>query len=68
MPRSFIEIGYFFRKFIICNLFESYIGMFDLNQVVRLKGSVEERLKIIDNKLKFNKVKLTKEDILLWNN
>lgn len=53
---------------IICNLFESYIGMFDLNQVVRLKGSVEERLKIIDNKLKFNKVKLTKEDILLWNN
>ena len=53
---------------IICNLFESYIGMFDLNQVVRLRGSVEERLKIIDNKLKFNKVKLTTEDILLWNN
>jgi len=53
---------------IICNLFESYIGMFDLNQVVRLKGSVEERLKIIDNKLKFNKVNLTKKDILLWNN
>lgn len=53
---------------IICNLFESYIGMFDLNQVVRLRGSVEERLKIIDNKLKFNKVNLTKEDILLWNN
>lgn len=53
---------------MICGLFESYLGIFDLDQVVRLRGSVEERLKIVDNKLKFNKVKLTKEDILLWNN
>jgi nicotinamide riboside kinase len=53
---------------MICGLFESYLGIFDLNQVVRLKGSVEERLKIVDNKLKFDKVNLTEKDILLWNN
>ena len=53
---------------IVCGLFESYIGMFELVQVVRLKGSVEERLKIIDNKLKYGKVNVSKEDLLLWNN
>ena len=42
--------------------------MFELFQVVRLKGSVEERLKIIDNKLKYGKVNVSEEDLLLWNN
>lgn len=53
---------------IVCGLFESYISMFELVQVVRLKGSVEERLKIIDNKLKYGKVNVSEEDLLLWNN
>jgi hypothetical protein len=53
---------------IVCDLFEAYIGMFDLNQVVRLKGSVEERLKIIDNKLKYGRVNISEKDLLLWNN
>ena len=52
---------------IVCNLFEAYIGMFDLNQVVRLKGSVEERVKIIHNKLKHNKRPKLSEQEILWN-
>jgi len=53
---------------IVCDLFEAYIGMFNLNQVVRLKGSIEERLKIIDNKLKYGRVNISEKDLLLWNN
>lgn len=50
---------------IVCGLFESYLGMFEIGQVVRLKGSVKDRLKIIDNKLKYGiNPKLTKEEIL----
>jgi len=52
---------------IVCNLFEAYIGMFDLNQVVRLKGSVEERTKIVHNKLKHNKRPKLNEQEILWN-
>ena len=53
---------------MVCILFEAYISMFDLNQVVRLKGSVEERLKIIDTKLKYGRVNISEKDLLLWNN
>ena len=37
---------------MVCGLFTSYAGIFDYHQVVKLTGTVDERLKIVDGKLK----------------
>lgn len=37
---------------MVCGLFRSYAGIFDFHQVVKLTGTLDERLKIVDSKLK----------------